>query len=305
MSGSNGFVWTKAAVIIWAVLALCASDAVAQKPQFGGYLLLDKRFVRSGEKVRIADFYNRLRLEMSVDPGSQLSLFASLEARFYDFSRTGEISQLSELSFQYPTDLSIREAFVDVRGFLFSNVDLRIGKQRIPWGTADGLNPTDNLNPDDFSDLVDFTRKVPTWAVRADIYLGEATLTGIWLPGVRPVLLPQGLQELFQVPLQEKGWKMRLKLPERTPQNSMMGLKLSARLDRVDLSVSYFRGYDDIPAPRGVYFAPGRTEYLFILPKIQVLGIDFATEAGGAGIWEKPVSSFRKNSGFFTKALVG
>ena len=73
----------------------------------------------------------------------------------------------------YPTFLDIREAYLDVYGFMWDNVDLRIGKQRIAWGKADRLNPTDNLNPYDFSDLFLMGEKTPSNALKVSAYLGE------------------------------------------------------------------------------------------------------------------------------------
>ncbi|NCO55428.1 MAG: hypothetical protein GW876_08530, partial [Bacteroidetes bacterium] len=57
-----------------------------------------------------------------------------------------------------PYNLEIREAYVQMFGFLTKNLDLKIGRQRIVWGTADKLNPTDNLNPFDMEDILDFGR---------------------------------------------------------------------------------------------------------------------------------------------------
>src|SRR5258706_7925967 len=38
----------------------------------------------------------------------------------------------------------------------FEKADLRVGKQIVPWGRADGINPTDNLTPRDFVVLLPF-----------------------------------------------------------------------------------------------------------------------------------------------------
>ncbi|MDQ7054066.1 MAG: hypothetical protein Q9P14_14720 [candidate division KSB1 bacterium] len=113
-----------------------------------------------------------------MQPGEKVYAFASLDVRFYDLPRVRSLTGLENLNRQYPTDLSVWEAYIDVYGFVLDNFDLRIGKQRLNWGTADRLNPTDNLNPDDFSDLVNFAEKVPTWAVKGSYYVGDFTLTG-------------------------------------------------------------------------------------------------------------------------------
>ena len=45
----------------------------------------------------------------------------------------------------------LREAYVDVR---LGRLDLRLGRQIVAWGRADGVNPTDNLTGDDVTLLV-------------------------------------------------------------------------------------------------------------------------------------------------------
>ena len=129
-------------VLLW----LLPAGASAQPP-FSGFLQLDKRFNAGGDIVTTADFYNRFRLEMAASLGEQLYTFSSVDFRFYDLPRINSPAGLEDLGAQYPTDLSLWEAYVDIYSFLFPSLDLRIGKQRLAWGTADKLNPTDNLNP--------------------------------------------------------------------------------------------------------------------------------------------------------------
>ncbi len=72
-----------------------------------------------------------------------------------------------------PYNLEIREAYVELYGFLSKNLDVKIGKQRIAWGTADKLNPTDNLNPYDLEDVLDFGRHRGSFALNLNYYLSN------------------------------------------------------------------------------------------------------------------------------------
>ena len=45
---------------------------------------------------------------------------------------------------------SFEEAYVD---FILSDLELRVGKQKISWARLDELQPTDNLNPEDLSEF--------------------------------------------------------------------------------------------------------------------------------------------------------
>ncbi|NIO79384.1 MAG: hypothetical protein GTN68_02370 [Candidatus Aminicenantes bacterium] len=288
--------------------------ALAQAPQFRGFLQLDKRFNVGGDSLTTVDFYNRFRLELSSTLSNKLYSFASLDFRFYDFPRVNSLQNMEDLDQEFPTDLTLWEAYVDLYSFLVNNLDVRVGKQRIAWGTADGLNHTDNLNPDDFSDLVNFTEKIPTWAVKGSYYLGNFTLTGVWLPELAPMLLPRngaslfmgsGLSEYENNDVRFVSLRDTLILPSQKPQNSMFGLKLAGMVSGWDYSFSYFNGYDDIPILRQFGLAEvdksgpiqrftARMEMTF--PKMQVLGFDFATELFGIGLWGEGAVFFPKKA---------
>jgi len=163
-----------------------------------GNLKLDKRLLVT-DSVRIADYpYHELNIQLKSNPSENLSLYSSLKLRLWDQNLASSPADLIALSSNNPYELSLWEAYADLYSFIFDKLDLRIGKQRIAWGTADKLNPTDNLNPDDFSGPLNFGEKVPTEAVNATYYLSdEYSLQAIWLPSFKPILLPRGEFPLF------------------------------------------------------------------------------------------------------------
>lgn len=257
---------------------------VMGQPTFSGYLQLDKRFVTGGDSTYIDNFYNRFRLEMKAPVGSRLYLFSSLDFRFYDFPNPKSLGDLEHLESEFPHELSLWEAFIDVYGFLFDDLDIRVGKQRIAWGRADKLNPTDNLNPNDFSDLVNFTEMMPSWAFKGTWYFNNSQLTGVWLPGITPVLLPRNGANLFFGDL--SAHNDNLQLPDHTPANSMFAFRWDGNIDKWDYSVSYFNGYDDVPiATRLVINPPLMPQIEMKFPKMQVFGADLTTELSGIGLW--------------------
>jgi len=86
--------------------------------------------------------------------------------------------------------LSIREAYVDI---FFDNADLRVGKQAIIWGQAEGAFITDIVSPRDMrsfilADFREIRKGVP--AVKADYYAGSYSFEGIWLPRFVPTSMP-------------------------------------------------------------------------------------------------------------------
>lgn len=274
---------TGAATVLLLLLFLVPATA---QPHLGGFLTLDKRVTVGGDSAAVADFYNRLRIELSAPLGEKLYLFSSAEARFYDRPRTATAGDLEDPEQVFPVDVMLWETYADVYGFLLPNLDLRLGKQRIAWGRADRLNPTDNLNPNDFSDLIRFHERLPTWAAKGTYYAGPVKITGVWVPTLTPILLPRGGARLFlgEEAAQAQG---QVRLPDPELGNGMAALKVESRLGRWDYSVSYFTGYDDVPVLRQVALGPKPSDVQldFGFPRMQVLGADVATDLWGAGLW--------------------
>lgn len=78
--------------------------------------------------------------------------------------------------------LSVREMFVDYQS---ANFSLRVGKQQVVWGEADGLKLLDVLNPQSFTELAfaDFDQsRIPLWAANLTWYLGRTSVQLVWQP---------------------------------------------------------------------------------------------------------------------------
>ena len=87
-------------------------------------------------------------------------------------------------------EFDLKEVYADL---YFDNIDLRIGKQTIIWGEAEGAFITDLVSPRDMRSfiLADFTeirKAVP--AIKGDFYFGNYTLEGIWVSHHIPSTLP-------------------------------------------------------------------------------------------------------------------
>ena len=132
------------------------------QPDISGFVKLDKRFLTSDAEIPMVDFYSKARLELKSWPTDDLLVVVSGEIRFYSMSGVASSSDLSNPGKQMPFDALPWEIYLKAHDLFAPGLDLSIGKQRITWGTADKLNPTDNLNPDDFSDIFDWGAKVPS-----------------------------------------------------------------------------------------------------------------------------------------------
>ncbi|MCF7928320.1 MAG: hypothetical protein K9L68_05060 [Spirochaetales bacterium] len=79
-------------------------------------------------------------------------------------------------------EIGVREAYIDL---YLPDADLRIGKQAIIWGEAEGAFITDIVSPQDMrsfilADFREIRKGIP--AVRLDWYAGPFTIEGIWAP---------------------------------------------------------------------------------------------------------------------------
>jgi hypothetical protein len=79
-------------------------------------------------------------------------------------------------------DFRLREIYLDL---YFDNVDIRIGKQQIVWGKADGVFITDIVSPLNLSEflLPDFDEiRIGVYAAKINYYFGNSTIEAIWKP---------------------------------------------------------------------------------------------------------------------------
>lgn len=158
----------------------------------------------------------------------------------------------------------------------FAKADLRLGKQIVAWGRADGINPTDNLTPRDFTVLLPFDddQRFGTLALKLDTYLSpEHTLTVFTTPFFEP----------SRIPRPASGPSIMEKIPERSLANTVFGLKLNKVGEGFDWSASYFHGFSELASLR--FLGSDATGPLLELhyDRIKVLGADFARNFGRFG----------------------
>jgi len=87
---------------------------------------------------------------------------------------------------------NLREAYLDL---YFDNFDLRIGKQQIVWGKADGVFITDIVSPKNLFQflLPEFDEiRMGVIGAKFDYYIGDNTFELVWLPVFSPTNLPSG-----------------------------------------------------------------------------------------------------------------
>lgn len=185
----------------------------------------------------------------------------------------------------------LREAYVEA---FVGPVDLRVGRQIIAWGAADGVNPTDDLTPKDlrvWSPSPDEQRQA-NLALRAWLSRGAWRLELVGVPLFAPSRLPD-VPITSLVALQ----------PDRFPGPALDAGAAAARLalssSLVDASLSYRVGHATFPGlayygldlSQAAPVRAGWTSY-----SAQTLGLDFASTVGswfglrGEAAWRVPAT---------------
>ena len=139
--------------------------------------------------------------------------------------------------------IDAREVYLDMH---YSKADVRIGRQFVVWGVLDGLRIVDEVQPQDFRELIMpdlLDSRIPTWMAKVDYYRPEGTYELLYGPNIRvnkPA--PSGSEwELLQdVPGVQypKQWN---------PLDPEAGIRFSTNAWDTDLSLSYLYTYDYFP----------------------------------------------------------
>lgn len=170
------------------------------------------------------------------------------------------------------TETRLLEGYVTMH---FLKADLRIGKQIVPWGRADGINPTDNLTPRDYTVMLPFEedQRFGTTALKVDTYLSQEYSLSVF---TTPFFTPS------KIPLSDDSTVIEMR-PASDLSNSEIGIRLNKVGGDLDWSASYFRGFSLLPNMRFISSTPMGPILELHYPRITVLGADFARNYGRFG----------------------
>ena len=192
----------------------------------------------------------------------------------------------------------VREAYADL---YLGDFDLRAGQQIIAWGRADGINPTNNLTPQDYfvrSPEPD-DRHLGNFLLRGRYTIkSRIRLEGIWVPVYRHSVYRFDLFDLPDYVNFKDSYK-----PDAMLKNGSFAGKLEFLFDRFDGSVSWFNGYDPMPgiASAPLPETPGENPSINLYAKPfrqQTVGLDFSFGIGSFGIrgeaaYREPEAAFK------------
>ncbi len=266
--------------------------------KWSGYLLADNRLEA---KKELGFSWNEYRLNFiaEIKPVPPARLYSEIWLRSLGFPDIHTSRDLENRHKLRPIDLDLREAYLDLYGVFYENLDLRIGRQRIAWGTGDKINPTDNLNPLDLEDIWDFGRRLGSDAAKASLFMGSDRIYAVLIPMFTPSVLPSGdfdrqISSRISLPpgLILHNYSDRVILPENNLfAGSKAAAKYAGRFFDYDFSLSYCHGPDNMPIMNRVTVVPidtlGAVDIAgeLIYPNMHIIGCDLAGQIAGAGAW--------------------
>ena len=176
----------------------------------------------------------------------------------------------------------LREGYVEVTR---PRWELRLGRQLVPWGRADEINPTDVISPKNFVLLL--PEGSPAYrggvnALRVDTFLPwQLRAIGVYVPVFEQSIIP-----LADLP---EGARLSERLPAISLENGSAGVKLDRSGGIVDASLAYYYGYTLLPevhidrASADPVTHALSADAALVHGRQHMIGADFATARGRYG----------------------
>ncbi len=196
--------------------------------------------------------------------------------------------------------LNLHEAYMMVAADTY---DLSIGKRMYAWGTGDGYNPTDNINPRDAID-VPTIEKIGVPSINLNIDTAAFSTKIVIVPWFTPSRVPskdnRWIGDLSEAQRDFGTTDLNVgprNLPANTVENVQVALRVatSTLVEGWDLSLTYFDGVESIGVLRGAVL--GQDIFVFReFPKYREFGFDFSTTLNKLEIHGEAAAHFTDGS---------
>jgi len=238
---------------------------------------------------------NVITLKGETKPEENIQGKFEIRIRNENISNVKYLNDLKYREYIEPVSMQLYEGYIQFSSLFIKEMDLRVGKQRIAWGTADGFNPTDNFSPMDLEDPLDFKNKLSIWAITTDLYFSPFNISLVLQPVFEPALLPNfnlisGESNQMMGQYSDKLQEPVVVLPEFRAKNLIFGSRLGYKGEIFDLSFSYYHGYTGIPVVREVKIETGGFALKSLTPILSyvsndIIGMDMAMNLFDIGIF--------------------
>lgn len=197
--------------------------------------------------------------ELTISRSSRLKSIIRLRFEGCDEIEPGELHQYERgkysrrISLGQGSEIELRELYFDT---FLNDTFLRVGKQQVVWGLADGLKVLDVVNPQSYREFIldnfDDSR-IPLWMATFEIPAGEGLVQLLWIPdNTYDEFAQYGSTYAFTSPRlisnTPAGLKVRFNNPDppkRFITDSDIGVRYSIFADGWDLTLNYLYHYYD------------------------------------------------------------
>ena len=166
-------------------------------------------------------------------------------------------------------------------------MDLILGKKMMRWGTGDGINPMDLINPRDYRDPVASARadaRLPILLANGIFLLGPVIMEGVLVPKpeVNKFSLPdspwepEALRELRKSAESGEIVLVPADKPDKWFKDAEFAFRVSTVTGGFDLALLYYNGYTDDPAYHRDYLTDGRMRFTPRYQHYQAYGFNIA-----------------------------
>ena len=132
------------------------------------------------------------------------------------------------------------------------DVDFKIGRQVISWGTADGFNPTNYFARLSTDTLIDGELGGdPIWAGQATYYGPSWSVTGVAIPFFKPQEIDDQMKAIMMESDPMAGLIIdaidKTKKPRALGKNTELALRAETQFQGFDVQASVFTGFEPLP----------------------------------------------------------
>lgn len=222
---------------------------------------LDTRKSADFEHTRM--LRNRIRLESRWTPNIQRAEAATPTNLFFLASVQSDYLWFGPENKTDDYYLELFEGFMHWSRFPW---EIRLGRQRVRWGKADGISPVDNLNPHDLREFLlpeIEERKLPNWMARVRHFSDWFTLEGVYIPFFEPprldyfgtdwAMFGHIKEVLRQSPLPQdlQARIDHISVTENKPPRRLTtgdwGIRTARTFDGWDVAASYLYAWEKLP----------------------------------------------------------
>jgi len=182
--------------------------------------------------------------------------------------------------------IELDEVYGDI---YLENTDLRIGRQVVSWGTADGINPTNYINPKEISLVESELKGKPLACLQATHYSKIGDISGVVVFDYQPQEIPEELETALGQTIPGFEGFPELPEPEKTLKNMEFALKVEKIIAGWDVKLSYFYGWEDYPA-LWIELEPGfppQFQFKSQYQRVNKIGLATAGSFKKMGLWSE------------------